>query len=188
MPALARTAATVTALVLAFLASPGVVAARGADAVNPRDEGLPPLRSLSAGREVVFQHDVPINVVLVGYDKTAVSGGIRSQLPRISEPIVRYPRFLGFPETEDVGLRFKYRYNLVDAPRSFEDDFFRWARKSATKFPLTLYQEACNFQESNILDIPPRILTLDAAANRALPTPRATSWAWPRRPGTPCSW
>jgi hypothetical protein len=159
----ARAAVTVTAVFLAFLAGPGVLAARSAAAVDRPDDGLPPLRSLAAGREVVFQHNVPINIVLVGYDKTAVGAGIRSQLPRVSEPIVRWPRFLG-AEARDVGLRFTYRYHLVDAPRSFEDNFFRWARKSATKTRLTLYQEAYNFQQSNILDIPQRILTLDAPA------------------------
>jgi hypothetical protein len=118
---------------------------------------------LTAGAFVQFRQQVPVNVVLVGYDKSRVGGGLRSVLPRSSTPLVRYPQFYGL-DGRNLGLTFDYRYNVIDTPKSFEDAFFRHLRTTGTVTDSTLFQQEYNAQQGNVRDVADSILTIDAAS------------------------
>lgn len=116
---------------------------------------------LDAGELVTFRQQVPVNVVLVGYDRREVAGGLSSVLPPSSTPLVRFPQFYGLPG-RDVGLQFDYSYRIVDAPKDFEDGLFRHLARTGTERPITSFQQDYNDQETNILDVEGPVLAVDA--------------------------
>jgi hypothetical protein len=124
---------------------------------------LPPLETLQPGEDLTLDQDIPVNVVLVGYDKKEVGRKLLSQLPDEAEPVVRYPRFYGL-EGRPLGLNYDYDYRLVDTPKRFENRFFGNLRRIGETTPRTEYQTMYNDQRKNRLEIPKRVLTIDAEA------------------------
>ena len=118
-------------------------------------------KGLSPGQQVEFTQKVPVNVVLVGYDKNEVGNAIRSQLPATSDPVVRYPQFYGL-QGRDLGLHFSYDYKVVDAPASFENAVFGSLAKIATVTDRTSFQTDYNAQKTNNRYVSKKILTIDA--------------------------
>lgn len=146
----------VVALVLPVQATAQPGAAPSASTTAPeRWSGLSP------GQFKEQRQRVPVNVVLVGYDKAEVRKGVLAQLPASSEPVVRYPRFYGLAG-RDLGLRFDYRYNVIDTPRSFEDAFFGRLKRTGVSTDRTSFQTDYNDQKNNVRDVSKRILTIDA--------------------------
>ncbi len=121
------------------------------------------MRTLESGGNITLRQSVPVNIVLVGYHRSAVGVGLRSQLPSASTPVVRVPLLYGL-NGRPLGLRFRYRYNVVEAPDGFDNAFFRHLRGTGTSTPLTTFQAQYNAQKANVLDVTPQILTLDAAS------------------------
>ena len=141
VPALAMTVPAGSAV-----AAPAVAATR----VGP---SVPTVRT--------FQQQVPVNVVLVGYDKREVGTDILGQLPRQSSPVVRYPLYYGL-QGRDLGLKFSYHYRVIDTPKTFENHFFGYLKKIGTPSAPTTYQQAYNDENNNVLKVTGPVLNIDA--------------------------
>ena len=76
---------------LTGLAGPGRAASgHGSAPVRPAA-----MRTLEPGGNITLRQSVPVNIVLVGYHRSAVGVGLRSQLPSASTPVVRVPLLYG---------------------------------------------------------------------------------------------
>jgi hypothetical protein len=150
--------------VLAAAGTVGVLGPAGPATSTVASVAPPPATAAAVPAEAVrtYRTTVPVNVVLIGLDGQ-LAPGIRRQLPRSSAPVVRYPQFYGLPG-RDLGLDFTYRYRMVDAPRAFENRFFRHLRATGTPRPLTSVQQAYNDQQGNVLDVRGPVLDIDAAS------------------------
>ena len=82
-------------------------------------------------------------------------------LPATYKPVVRYPQFYGL-SGRDMGLQFRFRYQLVYKTRSFENQFFSFLAHTGTEGPLTAFQEQYNQQNKNVLDVTGPVLYIDA--------------------------
>jgi hypothetical protein len=121
-----------------------------------------PARQTTTGADTTLDQRIPINIVFVGYRPSSINAAaLLSELPAESTPVVREPQFYGLPG-RDMGLHFSYDYNLTFAPRSFENDFFRYLSKAGTPGPLTAYQQLYNDQQKNVLDVSGPVLYIDA--------------------------
>jgi hypothetical protein len=115
---------------------------------------------LEPGAFRVLAKRVPINVVLIGYDKRPPVDAIRRELADSYTPVVRAPRGYGLPG-RNLGLRYRYDYRFVHAPAGFESRFFSYLAASGRRGPRTVFQSAYNDMERNVLEVPERILYLD---------------------------
>lgn len=116
---------------------------------------------LQAGVHTTYKQTVPVNVVFVGYDKNDLNlKEMQSVLPAGYQPVVRYPRFYGLPG-RDMGLDFRFSYNVKFAGKGFEDDFFGYLSSIAQPMPRTLMQTWYNEQATNVLDIPDTVWGID---------------------------
>lgn len=113
-----------------------------------------------------YKQRIPVNVVLVGYDKAEVGGDIVAGLSASSKPVVRYPRFYGL-QGRNMGLRFNYDYNVIDTSKRFEDRFFGFLTRTGVPGDPTLYQQQYNAQNNNVLNIKGPVLTIDAPSTEA---------------------
>lgn len=91
---------------------------------------LPPLSALVPGGDLELQQDVPVNVILVGWDGLVDPAALRSRLAP----------FNGVPDMRDNGdsymaLRFDFDYTIFDTPQWFDDAFFGLLRSTAIPFP-----------------------------------------------------
>jgi hypothetical protein len=107
-----------------------------------------------------LRQQVPVNVVLVGYDDPNLVAQIRRELPRTYEPVVRFPRFYGL-RGRPMGLHYGFRYRFVNAAPAFERQFFSYLSESGRPGPRTDYQQAYNEQRSNVLNVGRRVLYLN---------------------------
>jgi hypothetical protein len=147
----------VAALIASVLLSlPGSIASAASDGHQSEADGLTP------GVQVTYRQVVPVNVVLIGYDDREIGAGLRSELSASSSPIVRAPLLFYGLQGRELGLQFNYQYKVIDAPRRFEDKFFRHLTEVGTRGPLTTFQQAYNDQLSNIRDVTGPVLTIDA--------------------------
>jgi hypothetical protein len=122
----------------------------------------PARQDTPTGPDRTLDQQIPINIVFIGYRPSSINtADLLSQLPAESKPVVRYPQFYGLPG-RDMNLHFSYSYNLTFAPRSFENDFFRYLRKIGTPGPLTEFQQGYNDQQKNVLDVAGPVLYIDA--------------------------
>lgn len=134
----------------------------------------PPGEGLDPGEFVTYSQQVPINLVFIGYDKEMIDeDALRGVLPDNSTPRVRYPPFYGL-EGRPLGLSFNFDYNFIFADSRFETRFFRYLDKIGVEGDPTIYQEAYNAQESNVLDVTGPVLYIDA--------PSVESWLARRNP------
>ncbi len=149
---------TSASAVLALVVTPGQAAEPSGFSGN----------GLSPGQQVEFAQRVPVNVVLVGYDKNRVGKGIGSQLPASSDPVVRYPQFYGL-QGRDLDLHFSYDYRVIDAPSSFENAAFGQFSSIGKASSRTTFQTDYNKQKTNNRFVSKKILTIDApSAERIL--------------------
>jgi hypothetical protein len=120
---------------------------------------LPP--GLSPGQFVVFEQDVPINLVFVGYDEANIDvNEVLDVLPATYEPVVRYPQFYGLPG-RPLGLHFDFLYNTVFTDAAFENRFFKFLDKIGVTGEPTLFQLFYNDMETNVLDVTAPVLYID---------------------------
>src|SRR5689334_5674197 len=78
--------------------------------------GVPAFTTLEPGKTRVIGQEIPINIVLVGYEEGAGAREINSaallaELPATYRPIVRNPAFYGI--LQPLGLEYTYAYNVV---------------------------------------------------------------------------
>jgi len=124
--------------------------------------GAAPARQTTPTTSATLDQQIPINIVFVGYRPASINtADLLGQLPADSTPLVRQPQFYGLPG-RDMGLHFSYSYNLTFAPRSFENDFFRYLSRTGTPGPLTAIQQSYNDQKKNVLDVTGPVLYIDA--------------------------
>jgi len=122
------------------------------------------LQTLQPGAFVVQQQTIPVEVVLVGYDRRQVDeGALLRQLPRTYTPVVRYPQAYGL-NGRSLGLEYQFRYRVRYTSRAFEDDFFAFLSKTGTEGPPTIFQDAYNAQARNVLDVEGPVLYVDGPA------------------------
>ena len=108
-----------------------------------------------------YRQHIPVNVVLVGYDKSEVGPDLMTRLANQGTPQVRYPMFYGL-KGRKLGLKFSYDYHLVDTNKRFENHFFGYLSKIGTPSAPTTYQEQYNAQNNNVLDVTGPVLNIDA--------------------------
>jgi len=138
-------------MLLALFATP--VAAR-----QQRFDGLQP------GAFVTFKQTVPINLVLIGYDRRAVDrDDLLKELPKGYDPLVRNAQLYGLPG-RNLGLHYDFRYRVRDASSRFEDQFFGYLKDIGKAGPLTSFQQQYNDQQKNVLDVTGPVLYVDAPA------------------------
>ncbi len=154
---------TVSLLILALMT--------GASASGPLPAGLEP------GEFVVYNQEVPVNLVFVGYEPAHIDeAALLAELPATYDPLVRIPQFYGLPG-RPVGLHFDFVYDFVYADASFENRFFHMLSSIGDPGALTVFQEDYNAQVNNVLDVAGPVLYIDGpsveewlmnAASRAL--------------------
>ena len=121
------------ALVIASIASADRLQAQSAQ----RHDRLETLRP---GAFVVQKQVVPVNIVLIGYDRGQIDeSALLAELPATYTPVVRFPRFYGL-NGRDLGLQFRFKYNVVRKGRSFEDRFVAFLSETGTSGPLSQCQ------------------------------------------------
>ena len=68
---------------------------------------------LRPGQTVTFKQRVPINIVFVGYQRSAINKhDLLGQLPDTYSPVVRYPQLYGLPG-RDMGLQYNFDYHVT---------------------------------------------------------------------------
>jgi hypothetical protein len=134
--------------VLAFLAAP-------APAAGPV---VPP--GLEPGKLVVHELQIPVRIVLVGFDDLGVDEkALVAAMPRTYRPVARYPRFHG--RSRELGLEYRFRYDVVRTARRFDDALFAYIKKIGVREGRTLYQTLYNEQSRNVLDVAASVLHVD---------------------------
>jgi len=101
--------------------------------------------TLKPGETTTISQALKVNVVLLGFeagtgmqqvDQAALLSGLPTALDQPGE-----------------SLEFTYRYNLIQANKSFEDRFFAYLSSIAVDKPLTSFQQAYNDQLHSSLDV-----------------------------------
>jgi hypothetical protein len=138
------------ALITVVTVLAAALAGSSAWAAPPGDAGE--WEHLDPGGQPRLTETVPVNVVFVGYDEDQVGRAeFEGELPAGYEPVVRSRLFYGI--TEALGIEYTYDYDVRYADTSYEDAFFAELSRLATPAPLTLYQQAYNDQDGNVLDV-----------------------------------
>jgi hypothetical protein len=148
------------------------------------------LQTLAAGQFRSLNQIMPVNVVMLGYDRGGGATGIdesrlRSHLPQRYETFNRdglyYTDAAGKPIKERIGIKFRYRYNLRYTDRSFEDRFFAYLSSIAVDKPLTLFQTGYNCQFLPDEKTPPcaapaKTITKPVTSNAWIDGPKVERW------------
>ena len=157
-----RSRVLLSALALALAATGPAAFAHG------RGHGNGGFAGLNPGEFVTHELEVPVRVVLIGFDRAAVdTGQIAALLPPDYTPVVRYPQFYGL-DGRDLGLEYKFDYEFVWKDQRFTDRFFRHLARIGEEAPRTFYQTEYNNQVLNVVDVPETVLFVDA--------PRVERW------------
>lgn len=121
----------------------------------------PPFEALQPGEFVTQQLRVPVRIVLIGFGDEVDASVIREWLPAVSRPLVRYPQFYGL-NGRDLGLEYGLQYSVLRKGRRFESDFFQYLARIGTEGPRTVYQTFYNNQNTNVVDVPEKVLYIEA--------------------------
>ncbi len=117
---------------------------------------------LKPGQTVTFEQNVPINLVFVGYQRSAINKrALLGDLPETYAPVVRYPQFYGLPG-RDMGLEYNFDYNVTFKDNNFSDRFFDYLKGIGTPGDPTAFQTAYNDEVNNVLDVSGPVLYIDA--------------------------
>jgi hypothetical protein len=117
---------------------------------------------LKPGEFVVHELRVPVRMVLIGFAEGQVNeDDLRGVLPATYKPVVRGPEFYGL-HGRDLGLQYRFEYRIIRKNRRFTDSFFRHLKQIGTEGPLTAFQHLYNDQATNVLDVVPPVLYIDA--------------------------
>ena len=122
------------------------------------------LDTLRPGAFVVQTQTVPVDLVFIGYRPDQIDEqALVNALPATYSPVVRYPQFYGL-SGRDMGLKFRFKYQVIYKSRSFENQFFSFLTHTGTEGPLTQFQDQYNQQNKNVLDVTGPVLYIDAPA------------------------
>jgi hypothetical protein len=120
-------------------------------------------RGLEPGKFVTYRHEVPVDIVLIGFDDLNVSrNDIRTVLPASYSPIVRYPQFYGL-DGRNMGLRYSFGYSITRASQGLTNRFFSYLASIGKPIEPTIYQLAYNDQDTNLIDVAGPVLDIEAA-------------------------
>lgn len=116
----------------------------------------PTFTTLQPGQFRNIEQDLRINVVFVGFEQGSGAqeidpAALTAQLSHTYRTVGRARRFNGYPNF--VGVDFTYNYNFVYADFAFEDAFFGYLTSVAAPAPRTVYQDAYNAQDVNVVEI-----------------------------------
>jgi hypothetical protein len=120
--------------------------------------------ALQPGEFVTHALDVPVRIVLIGFEEAAIDEAtLASLLPPASKPLVRYPQFYGI-SGRDLGLEYRFAYQVVRKGPRFEDRFFAHLAAIGQPGQRTLYQTLYNAQAGKRADVevPDEVLLIDA--------------------------
>ena len=123
-------------------------------------------RGLEPGKFVTYQHDVPVDIVLIGFDDLAVN---RSDIRR-SSPSSTRPSFDILSSTgsgRNMGLRYSFDYTITRASQALTTKFFPYLGSIGTAIQPTPYQLAYNAQERTSSTSPDRCSTSRPRASSA---------------------
>jgi len=114
------------------------------------------LTTLTPGRFLTIEQQIPVNVVFVGYEEGTGAMEVDEEefladLPSTYRSINRYPSF--YLGNQPTGLRFTFDYDVTWADTDFEDAFFGYLGSIAEDQPLTLFQELYNEQVASSLEV-----------------------------------
>ena len=116
---------------------------------------------------------VPVNVVLVGFDRRDISRQqLRAGLPDRYEPVVRSR--LRYGQVEKLGISYAYDYRVTFAGHRYENAFFTELKRLGRKAPLTNAQELCNGQPNRAAEVANNTEIPAPASNAGWPTTRPT--------------
>jgi len=108
---------------------------------------------------------VPVNVVFVGFSPSQVGAtAFKSGLPRRYEPVVRSRLLYG--NTEELGIHYRYDYDVTYTNAAWENSFFHALAGLATPADRTEFQEAYNAQDG----------TRDVGQNHFIDAPTVEKW------------
>jgi len=133
------------------------------NAPDPTDPNQPvSVAGFSHWKPITLQQVIPVNLVFIGYDPLAVKEfELLKTLPHSYKPVVRYPLFYGV-EGRDMGLNFIFNYRVVKTTQDFQDQFFSYLQNIGKPGDPTVYQQAYNDMDKNILDVTSPVLYIDA--------------------------
>ena len=151
---------------LVVLAVAAMVATMAA-AVAPASGATPAYRHLDPGGPARYREKVPVNLVLVGYERDQVhAASLLAGLPSSSQPLVRIPQVY-YGITDLLGISYTYDYDLTYADAAYERRFFSTLSRLARPAPLTQYQRQYNDQQGNVLEV---------TDNHAIDAPTVERW------------
>jgi hypothetical protein len=117
---------------------------------------------LEPGEFVTHELGIPVRIVLVGFEEAATPTALlKLWLPASYQPVVRYPQFYGL-NGRDLGLEYEFDHRVVRKGPRFTNRFFAHLRSIGQEGPRTIYQTAYNDQASNVVDVTPQVLYIDA--------------------------
>jgi hypothetical protein len=130
------------------------------------DHLLPGVRSAD------LDERVPVNVVFVGVEPGQVSeADFLDVLPQRYKPVVRSRLFYGV--VEELGIDYRYDYDVTYASSAWENAFFQALRGLAQPAPRTLFQDLYNEQAG----------TRDVGQNHFVDAPTVEKWLIDNAPG-----
>ena len=155
----------VAAVLVAVSLAAGFLAAQGQANAGPAERRTARFHHLDPGGQPNLKEKVPVNVVLVGYDRHSVKAGkLLRALPDGYKPIVRSRNAYG--EVEKLGIKYRYDYDLTFASRRYENRLFRYLSSIAADAPITAFQDTYNDQAG----------TLDVTDNDCIDAPSVERW------------
>jgi hypothetical protein len=134
----------------------------------------PSFAHLDPGGRTELSETVPINIVFVGYEPSAIDqSAFLSRLPETYQPIVRSREVYGLREL--LGLHYQFQYNVTFTNAAWENGFFTALSALARPVPRTLFQDAYNAQIRNVRDV---------AQNHFIDAPSVEKWLIDHAPGS----
>ena len=120
-------------------------------------------RGLEPGKFVTYRQNVPIDIVLIGFDDLNVGrNDIRSVLPDEYSPIVRYPQFYGL-DGRNMGLRYSFEYSITRASEALTNRFFSYLAGIGTPSDRRRSINcATTTQATNVIDVTGPVLDIEA--------------------------
>ncbi len=124
----------------------------------------PAFQALQPGEFVTHALDVPVRIVLIGFEEGSIDeAALSSLLPQAYKPVVRYPQVYGL-SGRDLGLEYRFAYRVVRKGPRFEERFFAHLAAIGRTAQRTLYQTLYNAQAGKVagVEVPEEVLFIDA--------------------------
>ena len=113
----------------------------------------PAFQALQPGEFVTHALDVPVRIVLIGFEEGSIDeAALSSLLPQAYKPVVRYPQVYGL-SGRDLGLEYRFAYRVVRKGPRFEERFFAHLAAIGRTAQRTLYQTLYNAQAGKVAGV-----------------------------------